>query len=161
METCNPCAAPCALTALGKDENGDPFNETWNYPAVVGILMYLAINSRPDIAYSINQYPKCTHEPNDSHDVAVKYALRYLKGTKDKGMIIAPSNTCNVDCYVDADFGGLWGSENDQDPISVKAPYWFHHHVYGPFLIMDIKVTIANCIMYDGSRVSCSISFHA
>ena len=36
-------------------------------------------------------------------------------------MIFNPSDTFNVDCHVDADFGGLWGSENDQDPISVKS----------------------------------------
>ena len=50
----------------------------------------------------------------------MKIILQYLQGTKDKGMTIHPSTQFNVDCYVDADFGGLWGSEDNQDPISVK-----------------------------------------
>ena len=28
-----------------------------------------------------------------------------------------PSNKLVVDCYADANFGGLWGHENPQDPI--------------------------------------------
>ena len=121
METCNPCVTPCTLTALGKDEDGDLFDENWEYASVVGMLMYLATNSRPDIAYSVNQCARFTHAPKASHGAAVKRIMRYLQGTQSKGMIIAPSDKFNVDCYVDADFGGLWGSENDQDPISVKS----------------------------------------
>jgi hypothetical protein len=26
-----------------------------------------------------------------------------------------------LDCYVDADFAGLWGCEDDQDPVSVRS----------------------------------------
>ena len=36
-------------------------------------------------------------------------------------MDIHPTKNYNVDCYVDADFGGLWGSEDEQDPIYVKS----------------------------------------
>ena len=36
-------------------------------------------------------------------------------------MEITSSNLFNIDCYVDVDFGGLWSSENDQDPVSVKS----------------------------------------
>jgi len=30
----------------------------------------------------------------------------YLKGTKDKGIILNPSDKNTIDCYVDADFSG-------------------------------------------------------
>ena len=40
---------------LGKDKNGKPFQEDWNYPSVVGMLLYLSGNSRPDIAFAVNQ----------------------------------------------------------------------------------------------------------
>ena len=121
MESCNSCVTPCSLTALGKDENGDPIDELWDYAAVVGMRMYLATNSRPDIAYTVNQCARFTHSPKASHAAAIKRIVRYLKGTVTNGMIINPSDTLNVDCYVDADFGGLWGSEDDQDPVSVKS----------------------------------------
>ena len=32
-----------------------------------------------------------------------------------------PSGHLTIDCYVDADFAGLYGVEDDQDPISVKS----------------------------------------
>ena len=121
MESCNSCVTPCSLTALGKDENSDPIDELWDYAVVVGMLMYLATNSRPDIAYSVNQCARFTHSPKASHAAAIKRIVRYLKGTVTNGMIINPSDILNVDCYVDADFGGLWGSEDDQDPVSVKS----------------------------------------
>ena len=27
----------------------------------------------------------------------------------------------DINCYVDADFAGLWGYEDDQDPVCVKS----------------------------------------
>ena len=36
-------------------------------------------------------------------------------------MILKPSGELTVDCYVDADFAGLWGSVDDQDPLCVKS----------------------------------------
>lgn len=35
-------------------------------------------------------------------------------------MRLSPDNSLHMDCYVDADFAGLWGSEYDQDSICVK-----------------------------------------
>ena len=41
----------------------------------------------------------------------------YLQGDKGKGLVFNTSKKMMVDCYVDADFVGLWGNENPQDPI--------------------------------------------
>ena len=40
---------------LGKDEEGAPFDEGWEYAVVVDMLMYLSTNSRPDITYAVNE----------------------------------------------------------------------------------------------------------
>lgn len=106
MEDCNPAKTPCATEPLGKDEDGKVFNESWDYSVIVGMLMYLATNSRPDIAFAVNQCARFTHCPKDSHATAVKRILRYLKGTKDRGMFISPSKKLQLDCHVDADFAG-------------------------------------------------------
>jgi hypothetical protein len=121
METCNSVETPAFTTALGTDKEGPPFKESWKYATVIGMLMYLASNSRPDISFAVHQCARFTHAPQDSHAVAVKRILRYLQGTKEKGLIIEPTSNLQVDCYVDADFAGLWNSENDQDPICVKS----------------------------------------
>ena len=54
MEKANPCRTPAKPQPLGSSKDGDPFNESWSYASVIGMLLYLASNSRPDIAnYSI------------------------------------------------------------------------------------------------------------
>ena len=83
--------------------------------------MFLSTNSRPDIAYAVNQCARFTHCPRNIHATAIKRILRYLKGTRTKGMTISPLNEFRVDCYVDADFAGLWNVEDEQDPVSVKS----------------------------------------
>ena len=44
-----------------------------------------------------------------------------MQGTKDDGLIFTPTTDLNVDCYVDADFAGLFGVEDPADPISVES----------------------------------------
>ena len=43
-----------------------------------------------------------------------------------------PSNKLVVDCYADANFAGLWGHEDPQDPIFARSRNGF-------------MVTFANC----------------
>jgi hypothetical protein len=84
------------------------------------MLMFLASNSCPDIAYAVHQCARFTHCPKQSHGAAVKRILRYLKGTRTKGMTLTPTKKLSVDCFVDADFAGLWNHEDEQDATSVK-----------------------------------------
>lgn len=121
MEECNGKPTPASEEPLGKDADGDPFTEEWKYSEVVGMLLYLANNSRPDIAYAVHQCAWFTHDPKASHAEGVKRIIRYLQGTKDKGILLRPDESQGVDCYVNADFAGLWKSEDSQDPVSVKS----------------------------------------
>ena len=36
-------------------------------------------------------------------------------------MLLCPQQSLRVDCYVDADFAGLFSVSNKQDPVSVKS----------------------------------------
>ena len=121
MEGCNPSCVPAESKPLGKDKDGTPFAEEWGYASVVGMLLYLAGNSRPDIAFAVNQAARFTHDPKQSHAQAIKRIVRYLQGTKEKGLTFRPSKDWQVDCYCDADFAGLWGSEDPADPIVSKS----------------------------------------
>jgi hypothetical protein len=121
MESAHKACTPASTTPVGADRDGDPFDELWEYATVVGMLMYLAANTRPDIAYAVHQAARYTHAPKASHAVAVKRILRYLCGTQDKGIIFKTNRSNKIDCHVDADFAGLFGVEDGQDPISVKS----------------------------------------
>ena len=124
LEDCNLDRTPASTTALGSDVQGEPWvdgKEDFEYAAAVGMLLYLANNTRPDIAFAVHQCARFTHSPRQSHAKAVKRIVRYLQGTKDKGLIFTPTDELVVDCYVDADFAGLWKSEDDQDPVCVKS----------------------------------------
>jgi len=104
METCNSVETPAFTAALRSDKEGPPFDESWKYATVIGMLMYLASNSRPDLSFAVHQCARFTHAPQHSHAIAVKRILRYLQGTKEKGLILEPTSDLQVDCYVDADF---------------------------------------------------------
>ena len=121
MSDCNGVSTPTGNTPVGSDTDGTPFAESWQYRTVIGMLMYLAANTRPDIAFSVHQAARFSHAPRQSHAMAVKRILRYLKETQDKGLIMAPTEANRVDCYVDADFAGAFAVENPQDPNSVKS----------------------------------------
>jgi hypothetical protein len=112
---------PASSTPLGTDADGDPFTESWQYSSVVGMLLYVSSNSRPDIQFAVHQCARFTHCPKKSHGEAVKRICRYLQGTREKGLIFNLKAEMRLDCYVDADFAGLWRYESDQDPVCVKS----------------------------------------
>ena len=114
-------AIPAESRALGTDSEGTPCQETFNYASVVGMMMYLANTTRPDIAFAVHQCARFTHCPKHSHELALKRIGRYLVGTANKGMILKPDQNLDIDLYVDADFAGLWGSEPPDSPNSVKS----------------------------------------
>jgi hypothetical protein len=98
---------PAAQVALGSDPDGEPMKESWNYASVVGMLLYLSTNTRPDIAYAVSQVARFTSNPKQSHATAVKMIVRYLVSTKLFGTIMRPYGF-DLDLYVDADFVSLF-----------------------------------------------------
>jgi histone deacetylase 1/2 len=91
LEDSHVKSMPSDIKALGKDENDEWCSEPWSYASVVGMMMYLSSNSRPDIAYAIHSCARFTHCPKKVHEKALKRIARYLKGTRERGMIIKPS----------------------------------------------------------------------
>lgn len=112
---------PAAATALGKDELSPPRKESWSYPSIIGMMLYLASNSRPDIAFAVHQCARFSHCARSPHEQAVKRIARYLKKTRERGLIMKPEIELNLSMYADADFAGLWNAESPHDPVSVKS----------------------------------------
>jgi hypothetical protein len=84
-------------------------------------LLYLAGPSRPDIAFAVNQCARYTFQPTRKHVVALKRSGRYLKKTRNKGLILHPTKSLQVDCFPDTDFAGLYNHKHPQDPHCVRS----------------------------------------
>jgi hypothetical protein len=140
LENCKPLPTPALKEPLGTDPNGEQFNEPWNYAAAIGMLLYLSSNTRPDIQFAVHQAARFTHAPRKSHGQAVKRIVRYLAGTADKGTRFVPDLEQGLDCYVDADFAGLYGYEDEQDPVSVKSRTGFALTLFGCPIIWSSKL---------------------
>ena len=63
MEDCSSNLTPSTLEPLGPDIEGDYMDESWKYPSIIGMLMYLANNTQPNIAYSVHACARYTHSP--------------------------------------------------------------------------------------------------
>ena len=104
---------------LHKDELGPSRKQSWNYRSAIGMLNYLAASTRPDCLFAVHQCARFSSNPKLSHERAVKRIVRYLKGTRDKGLILQPNASKGVECYVDADFASGYTPETSEDPVSV------------------------------------------
>jgi hypothetical protein len=70
LEECKPNWTPALMLALGMDPNGPPMQETWSYPSIVGMLLYVATNTQPDISFAVSQVACFNHNPKQSHACA-------------------------------------------------------------------------------------------
>ena len=121
LEDSTPKSTAAEKNPLGKDLDGQQRAEGWNYRSVVGMMSYLATNSRPGIAFAVNQCCRFSNDPRRSHEKAVKRIGRYLKGTANRGMVIKPDSSLGLDLYADADFAGLFAVEDKEDPVCVRS----------------------------------------
>jgi hypothetical protein len=110
---------PADTKAIGKDLNGPAKGEI-NYAQVIVMLLYLN-HSCLDISFATHQCAQYTFAPKLLHKIALVQIGRYLKVTIDNGLILQPSDKIKLNCYPDADFAGLWNSDDKQDPHCVRS----------------------------------------
>jgi len=83
---------------------------------LVGQLNYLAATTRPDIQFSVHQCARFCEKPMMSHEKAIKRIVRYLKRTKDQGLVMHVDQSKGIECFVDADFAGSFNKEKPTNP---------------------------------------------
>ena len=67
---------------------------------LVGSLNWLAISTRPDIATVTNLLAKYMSNPNTHHIEAAKRVIKYLKGTRERGITFTSHNTSTLNTFV-------------------------------------------------------------
>jgi hypothetical protein len=65
-----PVTTP-ADNVLGKDENGEPPNCTFNYASVIGMLWYVYRHSQPDLGFAVSQAARFAFKPTRKHELAL------------------------------------------------------------------------------------------
>ena len=67
--------------------------------------MYAMVCTRPDIAHAVGVVSRFISRPGKQHWEAVKWILRYLKGSSDTSLCFT-SASLKLQGYVNADFAG-------------------------------------------------------
>ena len=100
LSSCKP--APTPLPSHVADVHPAPPNSlpdisdvdlTPKYQRIVGCLLYLAVSTRPDIAYSAMWLGQFNAKPSHMHFLVAKHVLRYLSGTRQLALSLgSPSS---------------------------------------------------------------------
>ncbi|GJW52222.1 ribonuclease H-like domain, reverse transcriptase, RNA-dependent DNA polymerase [Tanacetum coccineum] len=90
-------------TKLVKAEDGNSVDATY-YRSLIGSLRYL-LHTRPDLSYSVRLLIKFRQDPKDHHLKAIKQVIRYIKGTKEHGIIYKKEGGCKITGYSDSSYG--------------------------------------------------------
>jgi len=107
-----PTKTPANANASTLDKNTNASTSTLaskNMNMIVGGLPWLAINTRPDIAYATSKLAQQVNEPTKETYQQASRILRYLRGSIDLGITFprtGPSIKTGLVGYVDADYAG-------------------------------------------------------
>ncbi|GJU80906.1 hypothetical protein Tco_1283271 [Tanacetum coccineum] len=101
-----------------------------SYENAVGSLMYLMVCTRPDIAYAVSVVSRYLANMGKNHWEAVKWILKYLRGTANMGLVYGTNRGNHVDiidgrqCYYK--FGASFTTEAEYMAVTeaVKEAIW-------------------------------------
>jgi hypothetical protein len=114
MSNCNSVASPfnpgttLSASQCASTPDDISFMADKPYRSAVGSFMYLAMGTRPDLAYSLQQLSQFLHCPGPAHWSAIQRVLRYLKGTQSYGLRLGGLHALTtfpfLSAYVDANY---------------------------------------------------------
>ncbi|KAJ4744606.1 Gag-Pol polyprotein [Rhynchospora pubera] len=112
MVNCKPVTTPLAghfkLSKKNSPKNAQERlkMEKVPYLSAVGSLMYAMVCTRPDIAHAVGVVSRYMSNPGWENWQAVKWILRYLKGTRGLRLCFGGDSKLAIEGYVDADHAG-------------------------------------------------------
>ncbi|KAK2382607.1 hypothetical protein QL285_070129 [Trifolium repens] len=90
------------------------------YASAIGSIMYAMLCTRPDVSYALSATSRYQSDPGDSHWIAVKNILKYLRRTKDSFLIFGGQEELAVIGYTNASF------QTDKDDFKSQSGYVFY-----------------------------------
>jgi len=100
---CHPTLTPASdAITTGKSTGLEKFEMNM----IVGALLWLSLNTRPDISYAVARLAQTVANPTaESYSMAARI-LRYIKGTLDYAITFSGSARQPLQAYADADYAG-------------------------------------------------------
>jgi hypothetical protein len=94
-------------TRLTKEDSVLEADKHRLYQLIIGSCMYLVTYSRPDLAYPVSYLSQFLAAPSNSHLMAAKRLLRYIKRSKDLKLSFPRSDASEITLggYSDSDYG--------------------------------------------------------
>lgn len=103
MSDCKTTTTP--LVTGQQLERGIEQMQSLPYRELIGSLMYAAVCTRPDIAFAVSYLSQFNNCYDEEHWRSAKYVLRYLKGTKNTGLVYTKTGSF-LEGFADASHGG-------------------------------------------------------
>ena len=73
---------------------------------MTGSIMFSMVETRPDIAFATSLVSRFAKNPSHQHTEAVKTILKYLKGSKHRGITYGGDEELKIEGYSDSDWAG-------------------------------------------------------
>ena len=148
MDQCKPSRTPADLNLkFQAAQNGDEEIDQGIYRSLVGSLLYLAKQTRPDIMFRVNILSRHMNAPTNQHWMCGKRLLRYLQGPKSLKLTFTKEASYDLVGESDADWSG---DVNDRKSTTI---YYFKLNGHGATLSWDIKKQAA--VALSSSEAEC------
>lgn len=80
--------------------------EKERYQGMTGSIMFSIVETRPDISFATSVASRFAKNPGHQHTEAVKTILRYLKGSRERGITYGGQDKLLVEGYSESDRAG-------------------------------------------------------
>ena len=92
------------LRTINTDTN-ETLESTFPYAQTIGSLQFVALTTRPDIAYAVNYVAQFKNHPPTTNCNAVRRILKYLRGTSNFRIPLGGHHSSYIlTAYADADY---------------------------------------------------------
>lgn len=107
MQDCKGVSTPIVSHANYSFADSEVFDDIQLYRSMVGSLMYIMLNTRPDISFALNVLSRYLNRPRQAHYNLGKRVMRYLKGTANYALRMRIKDSDSIiEAFADADWAG-------------------------------------------------------
>lgn len=130
-KTASTPMAENALSVFDKDDQDSQSDSSFPFAQLIGELLWLAINARPDISFAVQVLSRSLKDPKQCHWVAAKRVVRYLMGTQELALQYSSQAQNLPICYTDADWA--------RDPSDRKSMSGYVFILAGAAVMWKVK----------------------